>query len=262
MTKWVILLVIWLQQPSIRYNWSWADDIYQLVWRNTVTTHERLRALASWSQACQSVSYNCRSLWSNLMLVNNCCQYEWRYSVWRRLRFGRVDRKVSHLNSRESAILGDACSLLFHKFARGPFSVVKKCYHKETRELYAVKIVDIERFLSRPGLSIEGLSSSSLNLLSESALWFHDSRLSKRSQTRSQYMLQAQASAHCRAVWDISVGWIPQYGLWIVRANSASATPVFRASHAQFLFQHGRCRHLLRDRETSNGRFRVLRSCC
>lgn len=39
----------------------------------------------------------------------------------------------------------------------GPFSVVKKCYNRDTREIYAVKIVDIEKFISSPGLSIEDL---------------------------------------------------------------------------------------------------------
>ena len=38
----------------------------------------------------------------------------------------------------------------------GPFSVVKKCYQIDTRELFAVKIVDIEKFISSPGLSIDG----------------------------------------------------------------------------------------------------------
>lgn len=39
----------------------------------------------------------------------------------------------------------------------GPFSVVKKCFHRETQEIYAVKIVDIEKFISSPGLSIDDL---------------------------------------------------------------------------------------------------------
>ncbi|RNA42609.1 Peripheral plasma membrane CASK [Brachionus plicatilis] len=37
----------------------------------------------------------------------------------------------------------------------GPFSVVKKCFHRESREIFAVKVVDIEKFISSPGLSIE-----------------------------------------------------------------------------------------------------------
>lgn len=38
----------------------------------------------------------------------------------------------------------------------GPFSIVRKCYHRESREIYAVKIVDIEKFVTSPGLSIDG----------------------------------------------------------------------------------------------------------
>ena len=65
--------------------------------------------------------------------------------------------------------------LWFRSF-RGPFSVVKKCYHKETRELYAVKIVDIERFISSPGLSIEGLLTWTVicGFFSESTISFQD----------------------------------------------------------------------------------------
>jgi calcium/calmodulin-dependent serine protein kinase len=40
---------------------------------------------------------------------------------------------------------------------KGPFSIVKKCTHRESRDIYAVKIVDIEKFISSPGLSIEDL---------------------------------------------------------------------------------------------------------
>jgi calcium/calmodulin-dependent serine protein kinase len=48
------------------------------------------------------------------------------------------------------------CFGLIEFRSRGPFSVVKKCVHRETNELYAVKIVDIEKFISSPGLSIDG----------------------------------------------------------------------------------------------------------
>ena len=40
---------------------------------------------------------------------------------------------------------------------KGPFSIVKKCTHRESRDIYALKIVDIEKFISSPGLSIEDL---------------------------------------------------------------------------------------------------------
>ncbi len=47
--------------------------------------------------------------------------------------------------------------IILFLFLRGPFSLVRKCVHRETNELYAVKIVDIEKFISSPGLSIEDL---------------------------------------------------------------------------------------------------------
>lgn len=41
---------------------------------------------------------------------------------------------------------------------RGPFSVVRKCTHKETGVKYAVKIVEVAKFTSSPGLSTAGIS--------------------------------------------------------------------------------------------------------
>ncbi|KAK3094483.1 hypothetical protein FSP39_002328 [Pinctada imbricata] len=40
---------------------------------------------------------------------------------------------------------------------KGPFSVVKRCVHRETRQQFAVKIVDVGKFTSSPGLSTEDL---------------------------------------------------------------------------------------------------------
>ncbi|KAK0044076.1 calcium/calmodulin-dependent serine protein kinase 1, partial [Biomphalaria pfeifferi] len=39
----------------------------------------------------------------------------------------------------------------------GPFSVVRRCLHRETRQQFAVKIVDVSKFTSSPGLTIEDL---------------------------------------------------------------------------------------------------------
>ena len=39
---------------------------------------------------------------------------------------------------------------------RGPFSLVRRCLHRETQQQFAVKIVDVSKFTSSPGLSIEG----------------------------------------------------------------------------------------------------------
>ncbi|VDP98989.1 unnamed protein product [Trichobilharzia regenti] len=40
---------------------------------------------------------------------------------------------------------------------RGPFSVIRRCTHKETGVEYAVKIVDVVKFTSSPGLSTADL---------------------------------------------------------------------------------------------------------
>ena len=39
---------------------------------------------------------------------------------------------------------------------RGPFSVVRRCLHKETAQQFAVKIVDVAKFTSSPGLDTDG----------------------------------------------------------------------------------------------------------
>uniref|UniRef100_A0A3Q2HQM5 Peripheral plasma membrane protein CASK n=1 Tax=Equus caballus TaxID=9796 RepID=A0A3Q2HQM5_HORSE len=41
--------------------------------------------------------------------------------------------------------------------ARGPFSVVRRCINRETGQQFAVKIVDVAKFTSSPGLSTEDL---------------------------------------------------------------------------------------------------------
>ncbi|XP_021263102.1 peripheral plasma membrane protein CASK isoform X3 [Numida meleagris] len=42
-------------------------------------------------------------------------------------------------------------------FKRGPFSVVRRCINRETGQQFAVKIVDVAKFTSSPGLSTEDL---------------------------------------------------------------------------------------------------------
>lgn len=39
---------------------------------------------------------------------------------------------------------------------RGPFSIVRRCIHRETGQQFAVKIVDVTRFTATPGLSTAG----------------------------------------------------------------------------------------------------------
>lgn len=44
---------------------------------------------------------------------------------------------------------------LFYCF-RGPFSIVRRCIHRQTGQQFAVKIVDVAKFTSSPGLSTNG----------------------------------------------------------------------------------------------------------
>lgn len=41
-------------------------------------------------------------------------------------------------------------------FKRGPFSLVRRCVHRQTGQQFAVKIVDVARFTASPGLSTAG----------------------------------------------------------------------------------------------------------
>ena len=46
---------------------------------------------------------------------------------------------------------------MFHVcLCRGPFSVVRRCIHRESGQQFAVKIVDVAKFTSSPGLSTDG----------------------------------------------------------------------------------------------------------
>ena len=39
---------------------------------------------------------------------------------------------------------------------RGPFSLVRRCVHRDSGQQFAVKIVDVAKFTAAPGLSISG----------------------------------------------------------------------------------------------------------
>lgn len=41
-------------------------------------------------------------------------------------------------------------------FTRGPFSIVRRCIHRESNQHFAVKIVDVAKFTASPGLSTSG----------------------------------------------------------------------------------------------------------
>ncbi|XP_052214863.1 peripheral plasma membrane protein CASK-like isoform X3 [Dreissena polymorpha] len=57
----------------------------------------------------------------------------------------------------DDEILFDEVYELKEDIGRGPFSVVRRCLHRDTRKLFAVKIVDVAKFTSSPGLSTEDL---------------------------------------------------------------------------------------------------------
>uniref|UniRef100_A0A182QD10 Protein kinase domain-containing protein n=1 Tax=Anopheles farauti TaxID=69004 RepID=A0A182QD10_9DIPT len=43
---------------------------------------------------------------------------------------------------------------------RGPFSIVRRCIHRESNQQFAVKIVDVAKFTASPGLSTSGSVAS------------------------------------------------------------------------------------------------------
>lgn len=49
-----------------------------------------------------------------------------------------------------------SCNILI-LYYRGPFSLVKRCVHRQTGQQFAVKIVDVASFTSSPGLSTSGI---------------------------------------------------------------------------------------------------------
>lgn len=54
-------------------------------------------------------------------------------------------------------ILFDDVYELCEIIGKGPYSIVKKCIQKDSKDLFAVKIVDIEKFISSPGLTVDDL---------------------------------------------------------------------------------------------------------
>ncbi|XP_064639321.1 peripheral plasma membrane protein CASK-like isoform X9 [Lineus longissimus] len=57
----------------------------------------------------------------------------------------------------EEEVLFDEVYDLCEVIGKGPFSVVRRCIHKDTGHQFAVKIVDVAKFTSSPGLSKEDL---------------------------------------------------------------------------------------------------------
>lgn len=57
----------------------------------------------------------------------------------------------------EEEVLFDEVYDVCEEIGRGPFSIVKRCIHRQTGQHFAVKIVDVGKFTSSPGLSTEDL---------------------------------------------------------------------------------------------------------
>ncbi|XP_034934389.1 peripheral plasma membrane protein CASK isoform X2 [Chelonus insularis] len=57
----------------------------------------------------------------------------------------------------DDEVLFDDVYELCEIIGKGPFSVVRKCIHRQTNQVFAVKIVDVAKFTSSPGLSTADL---------------------------------------------------------------------------------------------------------
>lgn len=57
----------------------------------------------------------------------------------------------------EEEVLFDDVYELAEEIGRGPFSIVRRCIHRQTGQEFAVKIVDVAKFTSSPGLSTDDL---------------------------------------------------------------------------------------------------------
>ncbi|XP_012936233.2 peripheral plasma membrane protein CASK [Aplysia californica] len=61
------------------------------------------------------------------------------------------------LDPMESQKLFDDVYEFCETIGKGPFSVVRRCLHRETQQQFAVKIVDVSKFTSSPGLTVDDL---------------------------------------------------------------------------------------------------------
>ncbi|KFO20762.1 Peripheral plasma membrane protein CASK [Fukomys damarensis] len=75
-----------------------------------------------------------------------------------RLQKGRA-AGVSSISQKNVRAPRTFCPRLLKRLRRswGPFSVVRRCINRETGQQFAVKIVDVAKFTSSPGLSTEDL---------------------------------------------------------------------------------------------------------
>jgi calcium/calmodulin-dependent serine protein kinase len=56
----------------------------------------------------------------------------------------------------DEEVLFDDVYDLCEEIGRGPFSIVRRCIHRQTGQQFAAKIVDVAKFTSSPGLSTDG----------------------------------------------------------------------------------------------------------
>lgn len=56
----------------------------------------------------------------------------------------------------QSLIICLFINTFFVFFFRGPFSIVRRCIHRGSNQVFAVKIVDVAKFTASPGLSTAG----------------------------------------------------------------------------------------------------------
>ncbi|ELU07565.1 hypothetical protein CAPTEDRAFT_203957 [Capitella teleta] len=61
------------------------------------------------------------------------------------------------MDQMNEEVLFDDIYELYEVIGKGPFSIVRRCLHRETAQQFAVKIVDVAKFTSSPGLSTEDL---------------------------------------------------------------------------------------------------------
>ncbi|KAI8420749.1 hypothetical protein MSG28_007966, partial [Choristoneura fumiferana] len=73
----------------------------------------------------------------------------------------RRDKKfvndISYSGERLSVKIYKTKTKVFQQRLRGPFSLVRRCVHRQTGQQFAVKIVDVARFTASPGLSTADL---------------------------------------------------------------------------------------------------------
>ena len=59
----------------------------------------------------------------------------------------------------EDDVLFDDIYELQEVIGKGPFSLVRKCLHRQTEEEFAVKIVDVGKFTSSPGKKTKSINN-------------------------------------------------------------------------------------------------------